>query len=83
MTDGETLIDQALAAVAAGPRPGKLGEGIEITPMQALVWVIYLAVQDRHEGRGSDAQVERYVRTARSAGIPEAEIQAAITAAGG
>lgn len=77
-----TLIDQALAAVAAAPTPKRLGVPIEITPEQGLVWSIYGAIVAKRRGwGGSDAEIERCVRTATSLSIPEAEIQAAIAAA--
>lgn len=82
MADGASLIDQALAAhEAAGPST-HLGQQIEVTPEQALVYLVYLAVLDKRQGMpgADDAQIERYARTARHAGIAEREIEAAITA---
>jgi hypothetical protein len=81
VTEEARLIDQVLAATAAAPPP-RLGGELPITPAQALVKVIYLAVLDKRQGRTTDVKVAQYVRTARSAGIPDEEIQAAIDRAG-
>lgn len=96
MMGRETLIDQALAAVAAarpagGPIEAELvfGAPIGITPEQSLVWSIYLAQKDKVLGvtdevlgaGAADKEIERCVRIASSASIPETEIQAAIAAA--
>lgn len=82
MAGGESLIDQALAAMPATP-PVKLGEPIEIAADQAMVYAIYSAARDKRQGLpgADDAKVERYARTARRSGIPEHEIEAAIVAA--
>ncbi|MGC2375384.1 MAG: hypothetical protein WA484_16075 [Solirubrobacteraceae bacterium] len=82
MASGEALIDQALAAMPAMP-PVKLGEPIECTSDQALVLCVYEAAKARNRGwpGSDDAEVERYAQTARRAGIPEHEIEAAIAAA--
>lgn len=85
MSPDQPLIDQALAAVhtaASEPNRPVFGGAIPITPEQALVWSVYLSVKTNLRGRGdSIADVERYKRVARSAGIPEPEIDAAVTAA--
>ena len=82
----EQLIDQALAIIAAaGPqgRPSLLPSAnpIDMTPEQHLVHVVYEAVQGRRRGLIKDATVKSCIRTAKSAGIHEDEIAAAIAAA--
>lgn len=81
VASGASLIDQALAANKAG-EPVQLGQSVEFTPAQGLVYAIYEAVAAKRRGwpGSDDATVERYVRTARRAGIPEHEIEAAIAA---
>lgn len=76
----ESLIEQALAVNAAA-RPVKLGDAVPITPPQAMVCCVYLAVEAVHRRSGTSAEVDRYVRAARSAGIAQHEVDAAIEAA--
>lgn len=82
MADQRSLIDQVLEASAAAP-PARLGDTMQITPEQALVWGVYLAVLDKRRGLpgSGDASIERDRRTAARAGIPEHEIHAAIARA--
>jgi hypothetical protein len=75
-----TLIEQALAIVEEA-QPVGAGDSIPVTPEQALVWTVYLAAQERDRGRGSAEDVAKYVDLARSAGIADAEIDAAFAAA--
>jgi hypothetical protein len=76
----ETLIDQALATVAAveslGPR-----DQISLTREQALVWAIYLRAIERHRGLASEQEIARSVEAAREGGISADEIEAAIASA--
>jgi hypothetical protein len=77
-----TLIDEALAAVAAA-EPVGAADQIPLTPEQALVWMIYLKVRDQHQGRASGGEIEHVVRAAMDGGISADEVEAAIAAAGG
>lgn len=86
MEHGETLIEQALAAhAAAGPPPRSFGEAadwggrLNMTPEQHLVHTIYIAARDQQIL--GNAELKKVVKTARSAGIPDSEIDAAIAAA--
>jgi hypothetical protein len=84
----ESLIAQALSAhEAAGPPPrsfgeaGEWGKRLNMTPEQHLVHTIYIAARDQRILPGGDAELKKVVGTARSAGIPDGEIDAAIAAA--
>lgn len=86
MAEDESLIAQALSAhEAAGPPPRSFGEAgewgrrLNMTPEQHLVHTIYIAA--RGQQILGDTELKRVVRTARSAGIPDREIDAAIAAA--
>lgn len=88
MADDKTLIEQAISAhSAAGPPPRSFGEATEwsqrldMTPSHHLVHAIYTAALSREQLPGGEALFQRVVRTARSAGIAEDEIEAAIAAA--
>jgi hypothetical protein len=76
------LIDEALEIVRASGPPRLGGPGIPLSPEQSLVYVIYTAAMDLNAGYGRKGALERYVRTARDAGIPQDEIDAAREAAG-
>lgn len=76
----QTLIDQALAVVADA-QPVGFSDSIPISPKQAMVWGVYLAEQQRIAGRDTEAAVEKYAASARSVGIEQHEIDAAIEAA--
>jgi hypothetical protein len=76
----ESLIKQALEANAAA-RPVHPGNTVSITPAQAMAWCVYLAVEAVHRGWGTSPEVDRYIRAARSAGIAQHEVDAAIAAA--
>jgi hypothetical protein len=52
MPDDDLLIDQALAAIAAAPRPLRLGAMIKITPEQSLVHDVYEAQKAALTGLG-------------------------------
>jgi hypothetical protein len=82
MAGEESLIDQALAASEATGPPTLLEVPPPETPAEQ-VYVIYRAKLDKRRGlRGSgDAKIERFVRAATRAGIPEHEIDAAIARA--
>ena len=76
----ESLIEQALAVNTAA-RPVQLGNTVSITPAQAMAWCVYLAVEAVHRGWGTSPEVDRYIRAARSVGIAQHEVDAAIAAA--
>jgi hypothetical protein len=76
----ESLIKQALAVNAAA-RPMQPGDTVSITPAQAMAWCVYLAVEAVHRGWGTSPEADRYIRAARSAGIAQHEVDAAIEAA--
>ena len=76
----ETLIDQALATIAAVESLGP-GDQISLSNEQALVWAIYLRVIERHRGLASEEEIEHSVRAAREGGISAEQIEAAIAAA--
>jgi hypothetical protein len=76
----ESLIEQALAVNAAA-RPVQLGDTVSITPAQAMAWCVYLAVEAVHRGWAPSAEVDRYIRAARSARIAQHEVDAVIEAA--
>jgi hypothetical protein len=80
MTTPETLIDQALASVAAAESLGPRDQ-ISLTAEQALVWAIYLRVVERHRGLTSEQEIEHSVQAAREGGISSEQIEAAIAAA--
>jgi hypothetical protein len=75
----QLLIDQALDELAAAPPP-RLGDRLQITPEQALVWSVYLSVLDKRQGLpgSGDTSIERDMRAASRAGLPEHEILAAV-----
>jgi hypothetical protein len=77
----DSLIDRALAAHAV-PAPSHLGQQVQVTPEQALVHGVYLAVLDNRQGipGADDGQIERLVQAARRAGIAEHEVEAAVAA---
>jgi hypothetical protein len=78
---GESLIDQVLAAQAAAGPP-RLGDPRpELTFEQLLISGIYKEVLAERRGISGMRDVERSVRQARRARIPEDEIEAAIAAA--
>jgi hypothetical protein len=64
MAGDGSLIDQELAARAAGPPLS--GREMETTPERALVWLVYRAVVEKRRGLPGcdDAKIERSVRTA-------------------
>lgn len=76
------LIDRALEVVR-GSGPPALHKPIPVTPEQAMVLTVYEAVKAARDGYGREGDVARYSRSARSVGIPQYEIDAAIVAAGG
>lgn len=76
----ESLIEQALAVNAAA-RLVQLDDTMSITPPQAMAWCVYLAVEAVHRGQGTSPEVDRYIRAARSAGLAQHEVDAAIEAA--
>ncbi|HVO54646.1 MAG TPA: hypothetical protein VMT37_09545 [Solirubrobacterales bacterium] len=85
----ETLISRALSAhEAAGPGPrsfadsAEWGQRLGMSPEEHLVHCVYLAEKDKHLPDG-EAFLQRVLRDARGAGIPEAEIKAALEAARG
>jgi hypothetical protein len=80
------LIDRALAAhAAAGPGPRSFAgvewpKRLDMGPGEHLVHCIYLAEKDK-ELPGGEKLLQGVLRDARGAGIPEAEIEAALKAA--
>jgi hypothetical protein len=78
--DHEWLIDQVLAARAAAG-PAGLVPVPGVTFEQVFVSGIYDAIVDERRGYGSEKELERCIQRARSAKIPEDEIEAAIAAA--
>ena len=79
--DSESMISRLLAAQAAAGPPKLGGLGPPITVAEGCLLGVYHAVlaNDRGWG-GSDKDVERSVRLARKAKLPEGEIEAAIAA---
>lgn len=80
------LIDRALAAhAAAGPGPRSFADAewaqrLDMGPGEHLVHCIYLAEKDK-DLPGGEKLLRGILRDARRAGIPEAEIEAALKAA--
>lgn len=81
----ERIIDRLLAEAAAAGPPTKLGEAREISVSDSFVLGVYHTARARHRGWGEkaklDKELERSVRAARTAKIPQEEIDAAIARA--
>lgn len=74
------LIDRALQKSAAA-QPVRLGDEVEVTPQEGLVYVVYSVALDAARGRCEQSDVVEYSRKATQAGVAQVEVDAAIARA--